>query len=86
MFFAGVFLINALPHLIKGLLKEPFPTPFGGSPVVNFVAGWFMLLIVSGLVYLSDSTVYPVQAFIAAAAGGLVMGLFHAWHGAFGRK
>jgi hypothetical protein len=41
-FLAGCFLVNALPHFIKGITGEPFPTPFAtppgkglSSPVVN---------------------------------------------------
>lgn len=28
LFFAGVFLCNAVPHLAAGLQGQPFPTPF----------------------------------------------------------
>ena len=45
-FFAGVFLCNSVPHLVCGLIGEPFPTPFakphgvGNSPsLVNFLWG-----------------------------------------------
>jgi hypothetical protein len=34
-FFAGAFLANAVPHFVKGVTGEAFPTPFAkpGVPV-----------------------------------------------------
>jgi len=31
-FFAGVFLMNTLPHLINGIIGNRFPTPFADPP------------------------------------------------------
>jgi len=31
-FFGGVFLANALPHLVAGVSGKPFPTPFASPP------------------------------------------------------
>ncbi|MHB8581630.1 MAG: hypothetical protein ACYDA4_17445 [Ignavibacteriaceae bacterium] len=55
-FFAGAFLINAIPHLVQGLSGNYFPTPFAkptgrglSSPLVNtlwafgnLIAGFFL--------------------------------------------
>jgi len=45
-FFAGVFLANFVPHFVKGVCGDRFPTPFAklpgkglSSPVVNVVWG-----------------------------------------------
>jgi hypothetical protein len=32
-FFAGAFLANAVPHFVKGVTGEPFPTPFAKTGV-----------------------------------------------------
>ena len=47
-FFAGMFLANAVPHYVKGVCGDRFPTPFAkppgkglSSPVVNVV--WALL-------------------------------------------
>lgn len=31
-FFAGMFLFNAIPHLVQGISGQPFPTPFADPP------------------------------------------------------
>ena len=55
-FFAGVFLINTIPHLVQGLSGNYFPTPFAKPPgkglssplintlwaFVNLIAGFFL--------------------------------------------
>ncbi|MGA9527745.1 MAG: hypothetical protein WBS24_06490 [Terriglobales bacterium] len=45
-FFAGAFLVNAIPHLVNGVSGRPFPTPFASppgrglsSPLVNVLWG-----------------------------------------------
>ncbi len=84
-FLAGVFGGNALPHFVKGIMHESYPNVFGGSPVSNFLAGWFGLVATAGLLYFAHPASHPFASFAAAAVGVLVMGLFHAGHGAFGR-
>ena len=31
-FFAGVFIVNAIPHFIHGVSGQQFPTPFANPP------------------------------------------------------
>jgi hypothetical protein len=31
-FFAGMFLANAVPHFVKGVCGNRFPTPFARPP------------------------------------------------------
>jgi len=31
-FFAGVFLVNAIPHFVSGVQGRPFPSPFSSPP------------------------------------------------------
>ena len=52
-FFAGAFLANFVPHYIKGVSGDPFPTPFAkppgkglSSPVTN--VWWGLLNLVIG--------------------------------------
>lgn len=85
-FFAGVFAANATPHFVKGITKEGFPTPFGHGPLVNVVAGWGMYLIAAALTAAADVGAHPLPAAAAGAVGVLVMGVFHAHIGAFGKK
>jgi hypothetical protein len=51
-FFAGMFLVNAVPHFVKGVCGDRFPTPFAkppgkglSSPMVNVVWGLFNIVI-----------------------------------------
>jgi hypothetical protein len=56
-FFAGAFLTNAVPHFVKGVCGDRFPTPFAKPPgkglssatvnvvwaLFNMVVGWILL-------------------------------------------
>jgi hypothetical protein len=51
-FFAGMFLANAVPHYVKGICGDRFPTPFVkppgkglSSPIVNVVWALFNLVV-----------------------------------------
>jgi hypothetical protein len=56
-FFGGVFLANAVPHLVNGLSGYPFQSPFASPPgkglsssTVNVLWGAFNLAVAYGLV------------------------------------
>ncbi len=51
-FFAGMFLANAVPHFVKGICGDRFPTPFAkppgkglSPPMVNVVWALFNLVV-----------------------------------------
>ena len=51
-FFGGVFLTNALPHLVAGVMGAPFQTPFAkpsgkglSSSTVNVLWGFFNMVV-----------------------------------------
>jgi hypothetical protein len=51
-FFGGVFLANAVPHFVSGVMGRPFQSPFAKPPgkglsssTVNAVWGFFNLVI-----------------------------------------
>jgi hypothetical protein len=44
---------NAIPHFVKRITKENYPTVFGNSPVPNLLAGWAGLVITALLVVLT---------------------------------
>ena len=55
-FFAGLFFGNTIPHLVKGVCGDRFPTPFAkppgkglSSPVVNVVWALANLLVAYAL-------------------------------------
>jgi hypothetical protein len=54
-FWAGAFLANFVPHFVKGVCGDKFPTPFSkppgkglSSPIVNVL--WALLNLVIGFV------------------------------------
>jgi hypothetical protein len=54
-FFAGAFLANTVPHFVKGVCGDPFPTPFAkppgkglSSPTVNVI--WALANVLVGYI------------------------------------
>ncbi|MBO0513748.1 hypothetical protein, partial [Streptomyces beijiangensis] len=73
------------PHFIKGITKEHFPTPFGSGPLINLLAGWALYGIAALLAIAAHISTHPMPALASAALGVLVIGVFHATIGAFGK-
>ena len=85
-FLIGIVGGNALPHFMRGITRENYPNALGYQPVPNFLAGWAGLIL-AGLLGISvDMRRYPKRAFAGLMAGVLLIGLFHAGPGAFGKK
>src|ERR1700744_3633543 len=82
-FFAGAFLANFIPHFVKGVSGDPFPTPFAtppgkglSSPIVN--VWWALLNVVVGYILFRVGKVSPDDTlsliiFFAGAAGISIM-------------
>jgi hypothetical protein len=63
-FFSGAFLSNAIPHFVKGVCGDKFPTPFSkppgkglSTPFVNVL--WGSLNIIIGYVLRHASSIKP---------------------------
>ena len=61
-FFSGAFLANTVPHFVKGVCGDPFPTPFAkppgkglSSPPVN--VAWALFNLVAGYLLLKTGQV-----------------------------
>jgi hypothetical protein len=74
-FFAGTFLANVVPHFVKGICGDRFPTPFAhppgkglSSPVVNVV--WALVNLVAGY--------FLFRAGRVSSGGGLALAVFFA--------
>jgi uncharacterized membrane protein YkvI len=82
-FFGGVFLANAAPHLLAGLMGRAFQTPFAKPPgqglsssTVNLVWGALNLAFAYGLlVWVGAFNLRAADNVGAAALGGLLIGL-----------
>lgn len=84
-FLGGVLAGNGFPHFARGITKQRYPSQLGNGPVPNFLAGWAALVIAAVLLCLAHPSRHPGWVIGFAAAGVLLIGLFHAGHGAFGR-
>jgi hypothetical protein len=85
-FFAGVFLANAIPHLVQGLCGNKFPTPFATPPgkglssaLVNVIWGLFNAAIGTVLFIHSaikaETTWLWVTFFVGAALIGIPLSI-----------
>lgn len=86
LFFVGVFAANATPHFVRGITKDQFPTPFGAGSLVNVISGWLMFIIAAVLFHYADLQHYYWASLISLSVGVLVMAVFHATIGAFGKE
>ena len=81
-FFAGVFLSNTIPHFVKGITGDKFPTPFAkppgkglSSPVVNVVWGLFNLVVGYLLFRVSHLSQDNILSLITFFAGFVLMSI-----------
>jgi len=87
-FFGGVFLANAVPHLVSGMMGRPFQSPFAkpsgiglSSSTVNVIWGFFNLVVGYLLVlHVGHFNVRSTSDILAPAIGALLISLFCARH------
>ena len=90
-FFGGMFLCNAIPHLVSGLMGRPFQSPFAKPPgqglsssTVNVLWGVLNLAIAYALICrVGDFSLHSTADVTTLGLGFLLIGLFAARH--FGR-
>lgn len=84
-FFAGIFLINMLPHYIQGITGNYFPTPFAdppgkglSSPTLNVLWATINFLISFSIFYFARINNREKWIWIAVIAGCVVMSFYAA--------
>jgi hypothetical protein len=87
-FFGGIFLANAVPHCVSGMMGRPFQSPFAKPPgqglsssTVNVLWGFFNAAI--GYMLLLRVGLFDVRStsnVLVLAVGALLIGLFSARH------
>ncbi len=90
-FFGGIFLANAIPHVVSGMMGRPFQSPFAkpageglSSSTVNVLWGFFNIVIGYVLVCrVGDFGLRNTGDVAALGIGALLIALFSARH--FGR-
>lgn len=87
-FFAGVFLVNGVPHFVHGISGQSFQSPFASppgvgesSPMVNVLWGSFNFLVGYALLKSFDGLTpgFNMDSVITVA-GGLCTALGLSWH------
>lgn len=81
--FGGVFLVNAIPHFVSGVMGRPFQSPFAKPPgkglsssVVNVLWGAFNIAVGYALVFRVGSfDPRSTPDALALGLGGLLGGL-----------
>lgn len=81
--FGGACLVNAVPHLVAGVMGEPFQSPFAKPPGVGLSSAtvnvlWGVANLVFAYLLLCRVGVFDLRAPIDAVAAGLgilIMGL-----------
>jgi hypothetical protein len=90
-FFGGMFLTNAIPHFVSGLMGRAFQSPFAkpsgvglSSSRVNVIWGWFNLALAYLLVCrVGNFNLHATGDVAALGAGMLLLGVLTAQR--FGR-
>ncbi len=87
-FFGGIFLANAIPHFVSGMMGRPFQTPFAKPPgrglsssTVNVLWGFFNA--VAGyllVVRVGNFDLRSTRDVLALAVGALLISLQLARH------
>ena len=83
-FFAGVFLVNSVPHFTNGVSGRRFPTIFSSllgkkqsSLTINVLYGTFNLVIGCVLVgRVGEFHLHRTSSILVLGAGGLLMAVF----------
>jgi hypothetical protein len=87
-FFGGIFLANAVPHCVSGMMGRPFQSPFAKPPgeglsssTVNVLWGFFNVVIGYVLVLrVGHFDLRSITDVLALAVGVLLISLFSARH------
>jgi hypothetical protein len=87
-FFGGVFFANAIPHLVSGVMGQPFQSPFAKPPgkglsssTVNVLWGFFNAVVGYLLVVrVGNFDLRSTRDVIVLAIGALLIGLHLSRH------
>ena len=87
-FFSGVFVANAIPHFVAGVMGRAFQTPFAKPPgkglsssTVNVLWGFFNAIVGYLLVaHVGDFDLHATTHILAFGLGALLISIFSARH------
>jgi thiol:disulfide interchange protein len=79
-FFGGMFLANAIPHFVSGVMGRPFQSPFA-KPSGEGLWGFFNAVVGYVLVVrIGNFDLRSISDVLALAIGALLISLFAARH------
>ena len=86
--FGGIFLANAIPHFVSGMMGQPFQSPFAKPPgkglsssTVNVLWGFFNAVVGYLLVVrVGNFDLRSIRDVLALAVGALLISLQSARH------
>jgi len=87
-FFGGVFLANAIPHIVSGIMGQPFQSPFAkpsgeglSSSTVNVIWGFINVIVAYLLIlHVGDFNLHSISDVFAIGIGAFLIALFGARH------
>jgi hypothetical protein len=87
-FFGGAFLVNAIQHIVSGVLGRAFQTPFAKPPgkgfsssSVNVLWGFFNVMVAYLLiVQVGDFNLRSLPDVLAMGTGSFLIALFSAYN------
>ena len=87
-FFGGVFLANAIPHIVSGMMGRPFQSPFAkpsgeglSSSTVNVIWGFFNGMVAYLLIFhVGTFDLHSTSDVFAMGMGAFLIALFSARH------
>jgi hypothetical protein len=81
-FFAGVFLVNSMPHFLNGISGNYFPTPFAkppgkglSSPIINVLWGFLNFIIGFLFFYFGKIFTGKIYLILVFFSGAFLMAL-----------
>ncbi len=85
-FIFGVLFGNGIPHFVRGMTRENYPSLLGSSPIANLLEGWICWMLAALLATWARLWPPTLDVWAVAGIGLLLIGLFHALGLAPGRR
>ena len=87
-FFGGVFLANAIPHIVSGMMGRSFQSPFAkpsgeglSSSTVNVIWGFFNVMVAYLLIsHVGTFDLHSTSDVFAMGIGAFLIALYSARH------
>ena len=87
-FFGGIFLANAIPHIVSGMMGRSFQSPFAkpsgeglSSSTVNVIWGFFNVMVAYFLILrIGTFDLHSTLDVFSTGIGAFLLALFSARH------